>query len=393
MVAAVRRGVETLEPPPPPSPDLPPWFIRGAALMPGPGLEPVVAVLQGQLDLAVFDNHMQQMGTQARRITFLELARWLVSRGRALGPEQAVRDLDRYVNEDSFPVVESCLLTGVTVAETREIADGIRLMPFDQLPDSPHKQMFTPTFWDALAISRSHPTAALTCRNNHPKHHAAGDTPPMIPVQPRYAEMADIRLILTLIGPSAPVILAFWSAPEQSVPLGDSVIGWTGPQEQSEVRTGTILVSTDLDRLRELYVLFRELSSGSRQHLRIPLERLNRALRRSDKTDSAIELGIALEALLLNDLDDERGELTLRFRLRGARLLGETLEERANIYRLLGNVYTLRSAAVHRGTIPERLGSTPTGDILENGYRLAARAIEAMIRRGTNPNWEQITLA
>jgi len=206
--------------------------------------------------------------------------------------------------------------------------------------------------------------------------------------------MNDARLILALIIPNASSLVAFWANPDAAVPLGDSSAGWQSTLGQdSGFHAPATLTPTDFERLRDLYLLFCSLNPNHRQHLRLPLERLSRAVRRLDRVDSAIELGIALEALLLNDMDEERGELTLRFRLRGARLLGQTPEERAIIYGVLGQVYRLRSHAVHRGTIPEQLGGTSAADILGEGSRLAARAIETLIRQGQNPNWEQITLA
>jgi hypothetical protein len=174
--------------------------------------------------------------------------------------------------------------------------------------------------------------------------------------------------------------------------LGDSVLAWNYSPGEGDVLAQTTLTPADLDRVRELYLLFKSLPQTAQQHLRVPIERLNRALRRIDVTNFAIELGIALEALLLNDLDDDRGELTFRLRLRGARLLGQTLEERVQISRALRDVYKLRSIAVHTGNIPVDAVSSPIDDVLKTGCRLAARAIEAMIRQGS-PDWDRITLS
>ncbi len=393
LIKAVEHGVSTVPVPPPPPADLPLWVARFALRIPSPELvEPIVTILRREPDLAIFDNHLQQIGNQARRVTFAELAGWLVSRARQVGPEAAVLDLNRYITESSFRVVETCLLTGITVSEATEITSNISLVSFEQLPDSPHKQMFTPTFGNAFAMARNHATAALICSGIHPRHHTVGGVP-MLSIPSAMGEMNDIRRVLTLIGPCAPVVAAFWVGTDQSVPLGDTATGWSHPvEEEGGIRTPAALAAADLGRLRELYGLLRAASAGHQQHLRVPLERLNRALRRINKTDSAIELGIALEALLLNDLDDERGELTLRLRLRGARLVGQTTDARTRIYRLLEKVYRLRSRAVHSGVVPEDLEGMPTSEILQQGYVFTAQAIETIIRLGRNPDWVQITL-
>jgi hypothetical protein len=152
------------------------------------------------------------------------------------------------------------------------------------------------------------------------------------------------------------------------------------------------VTAADLDALRQLFSFFKRLQETERARLRIPLDRLNRALRRAASTDSAIELGIALESLLLSDLDDERGELTFRLRLRGARFLANTLTARKEVDRLLRDVYNARSIAVHTGRLPDRIGGVPITQLLEDGYRLAARVIEKIIRDGT-PDWPNVQLS
>ena len=66
--------------------------------------------------------------------------------------------------------------------------------------------------------------------------------------------------------------------------------------------------------------------------------------------DISIDLGIALEALLLHEQNKKnRGELRFRLGLRGAWLVGSDGNERAEILKLLREVYDLRSIAVHSG--------------------------------------------
>ena len=65
--------------------------------------------------------------------------------------------------------------------------------------------------------------------------------------------------------------------------------------------------------------MFKSLDVKKQRYFRVPLERLNMAIRRVSQVDSAIDTGIALEALFLSDQSDDRGELTFRLRVRGAR--------------------------------------------------------------------------
>ncbi len=295
-----------------PPPDLPPWSPRETIQTPNDLLAGFVAILKEQAELVIFDDRMQQIAHSATRVNLEQLARWLIARAARVGPEGAVDDLQRYVSTDKYAVEETCLLAGVNIAESIEVADGIFLIPFARLPDSAHKEMFTPAMW---SYKPDHPTAALTCNNAYPKHHADG----MLNIITRQDEIADIRLVLTLIGPGCPVVVASWSRALDWVPLSGRAIGWSSPFDAGQARGVVDLSAADTEKLRALYALFKNLPNGEQKHLRVPLDRLNRASRWSDLTTSAIELGIALEALLLNDLEDDRGELSLRLRLRGAR--------------------------------------------------------------------------
>jgi Apea-like HEPN len=370
--------------------DGPPWTAAEELRTPPAALDQFVAVLREQSDLAIFDDKMQQLGIIARHVDLPQLARWLIRRAMDVGPQEAIAGLTRYVSSATFPVEETCLLSGVTVGESANIADGIRLQPFDVLRDSPLKRMFARRGWESPP-GRQRPTAALVCSHEHRKNHGSGAGWSMIIGQERYDEMSDIRLLMTLVGPSSPIIIAHWSTPDGSIPFSESTTGWLSPADEGLVNSARAMTTADIELLRELYGLFKHLNDSDRRRLRIPLDRLNRSLRRVSATDSAIELGIAFESLLLNDLDDERGELTFRLRLRGARFLADTLPERKEVDRLLRGVYQARSVAVHTGQLPERLDGVAVTQLLENGRTLAARTIEKMIRGGT-PDWSSVQL-
>ncbi|RWX50978.1 hypothetical protein VU01_12372 [Candidatus Electrothrix marina] len=66
-----------------------------------------------------------------------------------------------------------------------------------------------------------------------------------------------------------------------------------------------------------------------------------------DDPERLLEYAIALEAIYLNDNGTERGELTYRLRLRVARFLKENYEDRDNLFKLIGDLYSLRSRIAH----------------------------------------------
>jgi hypothetical protein len=121
--------------------------------------------------------------------------------------------------------------------------------------------------------------------------------------------------------------------------------------------------------------------------LRIPLDRLGRAGSERDFADRAIDLGIALESLLLSDNDP--AELSFRLSLRGAWLIGKNEAERLEIQRSLKKLYDLRSRAVHSGDI-ER--SAKTGATIARGTEICKQLIQKAIELGCDIDWHQLVV-
>ena len=117
------------------------------------------------------------------------------------------------------------------------------------------------------------------------------------------------------------------------------------------------------------------------------MERLNSAMRRKTSVDSAIDLGIALESVFLSG---QRGGLTFTLRVRVARWLGSTPEERRRLGEVAGDLYGVRSKAVHEGHVPVTVRGRPTAELLEEGYKITATAIAKLIGSG-QPDWDAIT--
>ncbi len=191
-------------------------------------------------------------------------------------------------------------------------------------------------------------------------------------------------LCLGLFGPTAPVLLAAWlEAPEWAPMISGSLSlpFVEGPRRgrplpETAVAEGSRLLSNWLD-----------LSEERRMELRVPMQRLNSAMRRPSQVDSAIDLGIALESIFL---PDGRGALTFRLRVRAARWLGSTPGERRRLSTVVGELYAVRSKAVHEGRAPDRVHQRETRELLEEGYELTARALLALITKGA-PDWDAVT--
>jgi hypothetical protein len=131
--------------------------------------------------------------------------------------------------------------------------------------------------------------------------------------------------------------------------------------------------------------------------LKIPLERLNRGLAAASSVDCAIDVGLALEALLLGDLGPN-DQLSLAFRLRGAWLLGANPSERKALWQDFRNIYDCRSSAVHKGKLPSGEYQVESGKVSADefirtrGRSVAANAVLKVIEGGASPDWAALIL-
>ena len=177
---------------------------------------------------------------------------------------------------------------------------------------------------------------------------------------------------------------------DETAPLGGA--GGSGSRPVPYAVTHDFTV-TDCELARGVHAAFYPLSDIAKNGLRVPMQRLQNALlERRDPVDSAIDLGIALEAFLLSD--NTKTEIGYRFALRGARLLATDPKEQGELYDALTSLYTTRSTAVRRGVLPTKPGKRReawTAEQLAAGYPLAARAIRKVIELGGVEDWEDVT--
>jgi hypothetical protein len=83
----------------------------------------------------------------------------------------------------------------------------------------------------------------------------------------------------------------------------------------------------------------------------IVADRIVGARRAATLADRALDLGMALEALLMFN-ERERGEISFKMRTRAAWLLGATPDQRKTILMWVRNLYNLRSSVAH-GSVPD----------------------------------------
>ena len=203
-----------------------------------------------------------------------------------------------------------------------------------------------------------------------------------------------------MVGPFAVEPLGYWIQAKDWVPGSDDF-----PQAPvTTVSTGDVsrILPARFERshateARKLIRSFEGLSNALQAKLLLALDRLNNA-KKFGGIDRAIDLGIALEALLLDDRASS-DPVSLLFRLRGAWLMNPKGDSsrRKELYDLLDDIYAIRSTAVHTGKIKSSGFKTKkkAGEILETGTTLCSDLIKRIIQRRSLPDkheWDRVVL-
>lgn len=350
-------------------------------------LESLRVAMAGEPELSLFDDKMYYKANSWTRATLEGLSRWLLDRSLAVGPDMALGDLARYLVTDHVPHTRVMVLAGVHVDRTIQLDRQIQLVPFRTLRATHWKDHIATLFAEFHENHR--PAAALLQATTYPRRHIDPGAQATFAEHP-YRELDDVRLCMTSIGPSAPVWLGSWTDLDEWVP---DVGGWGAAiPPVFEIGGYAPDVATDWAELPELHAAWCRLSERERQHLRVPLSRLNTSLRRRHYIDKAIDLGIALDALFLAEREADRGELSLTLRLRAARFLAADVAERKKLAKTLSSLYRMRSAAVHSGNLPDEVDGVRIKALLRLGNAISSQAIRRIIREG-EPDWHTLLLS
>jgi hypothetical protein len=122
------------------------------------------------------------------------------------------------------------------------------------------------------------------------------------------------------------------------------------------------------------------------------LYRLSQAKRRTQIEDKILDLGIALEMLLLQD-NRNREQLSLSFRLRGSWLIGQSAEDRHEKYLRLRDIYNYRSDVAHGGMLCR--GEEAKIENMRRSFPVYQRLAEDIcqkIIKGGKPDWTRLVL-
>ena len=292
-------------------------------------------------------------------------------------------------------------LAGVTVSEVVSLGDDIELLPWNDIPESPQKTGFserpdlskrlfpkTPVFATSAIRIRS-----AECQALFPSKEDA-EIPHKVAAKERsdrQIRALDAVHCITAVSTSVVAALGHWAQFGNKIANDISVVPFEidGAPSEIAIRVASYRpVALDGQPIAQLFQNFEGFEPTEKEVIRVGLDRLGLALRGGRIVDKAIDLGIALEVLLLHGIGGGRGELKFRSSIRGATFLGGARPERQKTLELLKAAYDLRSDAIHSGVVKKgKLGLSPV-QILEQAVNTCAAIARKLINLGSFPEWD-----
>ncbi len=381
---------------------------REQAVKAGPAVDALAAKVATEPALAVFDwTPIRTSPTSTWTGRYFHLARWLLAQARLQDPDVVVERLEQFLTTNAADALEVVPLWGLAPVREIPLPQGICLVPFAEVPATVPKDMLTgipsARFRDENSfVWAPRPKAALVRRFTHaPIINPAGNQDPMWAEgwgapDTRANEMLEVARLLTIVRPSAVFPVAHWFQLEGGLPAIGNTGGWGGHEYHrrfvEEVQPGDY----DAEDLHALVSQYSALSVSVRSRLLVPLERLRLAFLKVTPVDVALDLGIALEALLTHEQQSD-APISYRVRLRATHLLGGGAAERQATAKRFRIAYKLRSKAAHGGRVDDEAlrdagGAGSVEAYLQECAVLAAQMIRRIIAIGDFPDWEGLAM-
>jgi hypothetical protein len=318
-----------------------------------------------------------------------QTAIWLLRRALRIGTVEAAQETADYLASSTVKVTPTLAIGGLAVDRVVPLADGVELVPWARLLElddgsAAFEELSRPTFVFDQAAAALRMTLSIPKTENTAEH-------PNQPVQPAdYSPLENAVRCLTIAGPAPVYVVGRWVALEAPIPATNSGRGWGSSTER---KPDAVAVNGALAKeAAELYHAFQRLEPDYQAEIGLSADRLNQAMRRRSIVDSAIDLGIATEALFIRE-EDGIGEFTYKVSMRAGRLLGGSLKEREEITDFFVKLYQIRSRAVHRGRFNTRkLTDAYVGERLKLGYVYVSHALRHAIRAGKQVDWDALLL-
>lgn len=352
----------------------------------------VMEVLNDDPRVIKLSGKLISRGSGGHQFKIDTLGMWFLFCVKQYGQEIAERYLDKFLDSESIEVVNELWISGVEVKTAIVLDDDYLIKPIHEILASIDGEYLSRRTF-GIGRGMMSPRCAITKVCNVTK--AWGNEPPKSLAnrdnfQNVSTRLHEIALILNAVEGISCLPYFSTSHPELTTPMG--VFGDTGGGSQLYDVVGDKLVELSVESkttIDALVAAYDKQGSQEKERIKRILGRLSQAKRRIQIEDKMLDLGIALEMLLIDD-NDKNDQLSLSFRLRGSWFVGDTAEDRENKYQLLKDIYSYRSEVAHSGVLKGKSLQNITESYPE--YELLAENIcRKMIIEG-KPDWDKLLL-
>lgn len=341
------------------------------------------------------EGKMLSRGSSAHRFQVEELGMWLLWRANESDLASAQCHLEAFLDSEEITVLNTLWVLGVEVDQPISLADEYMVQPADAMPDSWDKESFLQfRFEHAVQVARP-PACAITKPCKVPKTHPC--EPTSIDEDSEFwkasRRLRDIGLLLNAVDGVACVPYYSTSYVDPTTPVGPFGGSGGGSGLYDVLAVGsTKLESESAKVVEDLLRSYEALEDGERARMQRILDRLSQAKRRGQIEDKILDLGIALEMLLLDD-NSANDQLALSFRLRGSWLLGNSVDDRVAVHDQLRDIYRYRSQVAHSGVLCK--GRATEINRVRESFPEYQRVAEVICQRSIvegRPDWKRLVL-
>lgn len=354
----------------------------------------IVAMLNKDPRVMSLSGKMISSGNGAQIFEVKTLAMWFLWCANEHGLENAKQFLEEFLNNDEISVINTLWILGIEVDEPIILTDDYIIQPIENMPNSGDKEYFLQSKIQHIHKRSPTPVCAITkiCSVNKTwGQEPLENNATILQYQEASQRLYDISLLLNALNGISCIPYYATSYVDSKVPLGPFGGSGGGSNTYDVLAHGRsklpIAEAKKINELMEKYLL-----SNEKERFQRVLNRLSQSKRRIRIEDKILDLGIALEMLLLDD-NPNNSQLALSFQLNGSWLLGFDKEDRVNKYKQLKNIYKYRSQVAHSGLLCK-------GDPkkIEQVYKefseyliIAENICQKVIKEGI-PDWDKLIL-
>lgn len=361
----------------------------------GDTIRPVVEVLKQHEFVTEVEGAIVATPGSCERFNIANAARFLIFNSVQYGASTVARSFLDIFDNRRIRTIEVRSIAGLKVTEKIQIQENIWLVEPSEIPDVENRAIvFSPTNTEGHYFSFPPSSALVIERVVDLKFWAASDDEWVdypLPVAPETERVPDILSALVLASEAVPEFRDSFNV------ILD--VGWPGLLSNGRGGSYAFPKNIPFDRpISKMELLSAYLFVSERGKIEVgdAIEKLKSARCRASNEEKVIDYGTFLEMLLTRG-DNSTGEISLRIAMRAAWLLGETFAERKAYFDLAKKVYSLRSRAVHDGTLQndkkfkDLSYDQKNAFFKEVDYFCCEIALEVMKRKAF-PKWDSLTL-